>query len=259
MSTILILWFAGASAMAGLLNIVPRYLPRYGMAPDWTRARRPLVLVFTAIAFAVTVIFAADVNAQGGAYATGVLMSSAAVAVTLSAWRRRERGLTLAFLLISLVFAYTTVVNIIERPDGVKIASFFIALIVFTSVLSRVWRTTELRSERVELDAAAEKFVAEAARGTIRLIANERDRGDVAEYEQKGAAKREDHLLPAGDPVLFLEVSVCDPSAFAEVVKVKGAEIGGHRVLRAESSSVPNSIAALLLDLRDRTGQIPHV
>ena len=117
-STILILWFAGASAMAGLLNIVPRYLPRYGMAPEWTRAARPLVLVFTAIAFLVTIVFKADVNAQGGAYATGVLvlMTSAAVAVTISARKRGARRSMTFYGLIAAVFGYTTVANVIERP-----------------------------------------------------------------------------------------------------------------------------------------------
>src|SRR5262245_2313985 len=142
LSTICILWFAGASAMAGLLNIVPRYLPRYGMAPEWARAVRPLVLVFAAVAFTITLIFRADVDAQGGAYATGVLVliSSASIAVTLSALRRRNRPAVVAFGAITLVLAYTTVANVIERPDGVKIASFFIVAIVVTSLLSRVSR-----------------------------------------------------------------------------------------------------------------------
>jgi hypothetical protein len=258
LSTILILWFAGASAMAGLLNIVPRYLPRYGMAPDWANATRPLVFVFTAIAFAVTVIFEADVDAQGGAYATGVLvlMASAAIAVTISVWRKG--AIRWVFVMISLVFAYTTVVNVIERPEGIKIASFFIASILFSSLISRVYRTTELRVEKFELDETAEKFIEEAGRGTIRIIANQLDRGDASEYLFKEKEQREDHHIPSPEPVLFLEVKVCDESEFAEVLKVRGVNVDGYRVLRAESSTVPNAIAALLLYIRDKTGKIPH-
>ncbi|MDQ3684324.1 MAG: amino acid transporter, partial [Acidobacteriota bacterium] len=172
-STISILWFAGSSAMAGLLNIVPRYLPRYGMAPAWAKATRPLVLVFTLICFLVTMLFRADVDAQGGAYATGVLalMTSAAIAVTLSV-KRKGSNWWWAFLLISLVFVYTTIINIIEQPEGLKIASFFILAIVIASFISRLWRTTELRVEDVQLDEAAQRFIDEAGRGTIRIVAN---------------------------------------------------------------------------------------
>jgi hypothetical protein len=260
-STILILWFAGASAMAGLLNIVPRYLPRYGMAPDWTRAMRPLVIVFTIIAFAITFIFKADVNAQGGAYATGVLvlMSSAAIAVAVSAFRRHQKAWGPAAALIALVFAYTTVVNVIERPDGIKIAGFFIALIVLISLLSRLARTTELRVERVEIDETAQRFLTEAAgQGTLRLITNAPAESDAEEYRREIVENRADHNLSVTDPILFLEVEVGDASEFANVMKVEGRDIGGYRVLHAEGPAVPNCIAAFLLHLRDQTGKIPH-
>jgi len=259
LSTIFILWFAGASAMAGLLNIVPRYLPRFGMAPDWARATRPLVLVFTIIAIAVTVIFKADVDAQGGAYATGVLvlMSSAAIAVTLAMYRRRRHWHS--FFAISLVFAYTTIQNIHERPEGIKIASFFILTIVLTSLISRVWRSTELRVERVELDDAARDFVRIAARGTVRIIANRRDQGDAREYETKEYEKRTDNHIPSGEPVLFFEVTPGDASDFSGILKISGERVGEFRVLRAVSPAVPNAIAAFLLNLRDETGKLPHV
>lgn len=259
LSTILILWFAGASAMAGLLNIVPRYLPRYGMAPNWATATRPLVFVFTAIAFAVTAIFDADVDAQGGAYATGVLvlMSSAAIAVTLSVWPKGN--VRWAFLLIALVFGYTTVVNIYERPEGIKIASFFIGTIIVTSLISRVYRTTELRVERIHLDETARSFIRDASIGDIRIVANRCDRGDAAEYRFKEQEKREDNHIPEDDPVLFLEIQPGDASEFADEMEIKGYDVGGYRVLRTESPAVPNAIAAFLLHLRDQTGKIPHV
>src|SRR5215204_5038793 len=255
-STILILWFAGASAMAGLLNIVPRY----GMAPEWARATRPLTMVFTAICFTVTIIFQADVDAQGGAYATGVLvlMSSAAVAVTLSATKRKSNW-KWAFGTIALVFAYTTVTNIIERPDGIKIAAFFIFSIIAASFISRSLRSTEIRIDKIEFDDKAHEILDELEDGEIRIVTNRREKGDLTEYRFKEHEKRIDNHIPSTDPIIFYEIDTGDASEFKGKIKIRGIDVEGYRILRTEAPAVPNAIAALLMHLRDTTGKIPHV
>ncbi|GAA4051784.1 amino acid transporter [Nonomuraea soli] len=259
LSTIAILWFAGASALAGLLNIVPRYLPRYGMAPDWTRAARPMVLVFTVIAFVITLVFGAEVEAQGGAYATGVLalILSAAVAVTLSAWTRRMIKAALFFGAVSLIFAYATVANIIERPDGLVIALLFVLAIVVISLVSRATRSTELRVTRISLDETARRFINEA--GEIYLVANEPHSRDAKEYVDKAREAWELHRLRTKEGLLFLEVTVPDASEFAGELRVTGEERHGFRILTMQSTTVANAVAALLLHLRDLTGKTPHV
>ncbi|MEW2495082.1 amino acid transporter [Streptomyces nodosus] len=261
-STIAILWFAGASAMAGLLNLMPRYLPRYGMAPHWARAVRPMVIVFILIAFLVTWIFDASVDAQGGAYATGVLVliSSAAIAVTIASRRARQRRWTVAFAVISAVFLYTTVVNVIERPDGVKIGACFITGIILVSLLSRLARAFELRVTSVTVDGMAERFVRDIASRRIRFIANEPHARDAAQYRAKVEQIRADHDLPPQEDFVFVEVTVGDPSEFETGMTVRGEVVHDrYRVLTLESSSIPNALAALLLHVRDTTGRIPHI
>lgn len=261
LSTISILWFAGASAMAGLLNVVPRYLPRYGMAPDWSRRIRPLVLVYTAIAFVITIFFNADVDAQGGAYATGVLvlMSSAAFAVTLVAYHQRSRQGVLAFGIITLLFFYTTILNIVERPEGMQIAACFIGFIILISLISRVYRSTELRVDQIEMDETADRFIEEAKhQEVIRLVAKRSHIGGESEYDLKAKEVREDHHISATAPLLFLEIQIADASDFVETVRVQGVQVGQHRILRAQGAAAPNAIAAILLNIRDRTGRLPH-
>ncbi len=255
LSSILILWFAGASAMAGLLNLVPRYLPRYGMAPEWARAMRPLVVFLTAVALAVTIIFKANVDAQGGAYATGVLVliTSAALAVTLKFWKKPIRRLMFAG--ITLIFSYTTVVNVYERPDGLHIATFFIGAILLTSLISRAMRSTELRVQEVELDATCLEFIDESPSDQIRIVAHRPGTG----YDQKEIEACETHNL-SPENLIFLEVNLGDASEFnSESLKVASERIGKYRVMRCTSPAIPNAIAAILLHIRDKSGKHPHV
>ena len=262
-STIAILWFAGASAMAGLLNLVPRYLPRYGMAPNWARAVRPLVIVFTAIAFLITVVFQANVDAQGGAYATGVLVliTSASVAVTISTFRKRQLRRAWAFTVVGVVFVYTTVVNIIERPEGIRIAALFILGILVISIVSRVQRSLQLRATSVVLDPTALEWVRSDAddQGFIRIIANEPDDGSAEEYRKKNKDERHYSHIPQRSLTIFLEVHHSDSSDFEEDLVVQGVVKHGYRVLEVASGNVPNTIAAVLLRIRDDTGVVPEI
>lgn len=260
-STILILWFAGASAMTGLLNLVPRYLPRYGMAPEWARATRPLVMFLTVVSFVVTIWFKADVDAQGGAYATGVLvlMMSAAFACLITVW---NKGLfkRIAFSLIAAVFVYTTVLNCAERPEGLQIAALFVFLISSASLVSRAMRSTELRVQRVLLDPQAREFIDAAKNsfeGQIRILAHRPGGTDYATKE-KEARKIHSIQQPEGD-FIFLEVALKDASEFIEdCLEVKGEIIDGFPVLKCSSPAIPNAIAAIMLHLRNYTDTTPH-
>lgn len=255
--TVLILFFAGASATAGLLNLIPRYLPRFGMAPEWAVCRRPLVLVLLVTTLLVTTLFDASVEAQGGAYATGVLvlMSSAGAGAAVILWRSPWRYPMLA---VCLAFAYTTVVNIIERPEGIRIASGFILAITLLSLISRALRSTELRIQHVFLDETARRFIAADSDQVIHVAAHRPSERTVEEYDRKAGAIRREHNLPARTRLVFLEIDLQDASRFGAPLHVHGERVGNHMILHAESPAIPNAIAAILLHLHRITGHLPH-
>ena len=258
MSTILILAFAGASAMAGLLNLIPRYMPRFGMAPEWARAARPLVLVFMGVAFFVTIVFHANVDAQGGAYATGVLVliTSAACAVTLSVWNTRARW---PFLLVTLIFVYTTLMNIWERPEGLKISCFFIASILLVSFVSRATRSTELRITGVELSLEAADILHSVGDQPLHFVPRRPKPRTAEDFQRIDKLLRTKHGLQAHEKIVFLEIERTDASEFSERLSVQGARLNNHCILYARSPIVANSIAALLIHVEDMTGRVPHI
>jgi len=256
-STILILWFAGASAMAGLLNLLPRYLPRYGMAPDWVAYQRPLVLVLLVIDILVTLAFRASVTAQGGAYATGVLvlMLSAAFAVTVSFWREASQHkpqkflLSFYFFLVTVVFVYTTIDNVIERPDGAIIASIFIFLLLVTSALSRIIRSTEMRISEVTFADAESTAIWQSIQGKkVNLIPV---RMDSAEHRKFVSRKVREHYKVNG-PLAYLFVTLMDNrSDFRFGLTLRVSREGEDFVIEATGAvALANSVAYIseLLD-----------
>lgn len=255
-STILILWFAGASAMAGLLNMVPRYLPRYGMAPEWAAAYRPLILAFLVINLIVTFVFRADVTAQGGAYATGVLvlMTSACVGSIVHLYRDRSRSIgkwpALAYLgLIALVFIYTTAANIWERPDGVKIASCFIVGTLMIAGISRYKRAYEIRFDGFRFHEPSDEmlWLDMVESGIPFLVPHRPSHRSLAE---KAREIREHHRIPQDTEIVFVEVERGDTSEFLNSPRLAIRQEQDFLVIEVrEATSVSHTIAVIAREL----------
>jgi len=263
-STVVILWFAGASAMAGLLNLVPQYLPRYGMAPEWARATRPLVLLFTVINLVVTLVFKANVDAQSAAYATGVLVliTSACVASVIDLWQRREgswyRRMSWPFLFITLVFVYTTVANVYEKPDGIKIAAFFILAILVTSFWSRWARSGELRFAGFKLPDAETRLMWDTIRHlelTV-LVPHRPGRRSLANKE---AQIRREHRIPRDLMIVFIEVELADASEFVNEPVMRISQEEGRYVMKITgAASIAHTLAAVALEMA-KVGRPPEI
>jgi hypothetical protein len=243
-STILILWFAGASAMAGLINLIPRYMPRFGMAPRWVSYRRPLVLALFGIAVVVTLVFSADVEAQAGAYATGVLvlMLSAGIAVALALWREHRAAAAAYFAVATAVFAFALVDNIIERPDGVIIASIFIVGILVVSAISRYRRSTELRaSEVIFADEETARLWPLIAGKKVQLAPLRRNTPGA---RRRKAAEIRKNYSHAG-ALAFIHVQLLDNrSEFIAPLKIRVIEEDGDFVIDVSGAiAIANTIA----------------
>jgi hypothetical protein len=263
-STIAILWFAGASAMSGLLNLVPQYLPGYGMAPEWARAIRPLVVLFTLVNLLVTWVFDADVKAQAGAYATGVmvLISSACLATVFDITKKRT-GLWITrvpwhYVLIAGVFVYMTTDIIVAKPDGIKIAGAFIIAVVLSSMTSRILRSTELRLVRLEFVDDYSKFLWDTLRH-LEFPVLVPHRPGRRSLELKEEDIRREHRLDADVPIVFVEAELGDTSQFMHTPLVSILQEQGRFIIRVtRSASIAHVIATLALEL-SKVGKPPEV
>ncbi|MEK6262181.1 MAG: amino acid transporter [Planctomycetota bacterium] len=264
-STVLILWFAGASAMSGLLNLVPRYLPRYGMAPEWATNFRAMVVLFTFINLAVTLVFRANVEAQGGAYATGVMMliSSASVATIVDQYRKRSgskfRRISWPYVFIAAVFVYVTVMIVIEKPEGMAIASCFIVAVMISSLTSRLMRSTELRFVSFQFINHESHFLWDSLRHLEFPVLVPHRAGGTRSLAEKEELIRQMHHLDAAVPIVFIEASVGDASDFYHSPEMEITNEEGRFIIRVTKCvSIAHVLASIALEL-SKSGSPPEL
>jgi len=211
------------------------------------------VLVLFLICVIVTRIFKASVEAQGGAYTTGVLalMLSAAVAVALALRQPAvephiggapSTPMSWYFWLVSAVFAFAFVDNVIGRSDGIYIASAFILCVLVSSAISRYQRATELRVAAFTFADEASSALWQQIRGKkVNLVPLQ-----TSTPEQCVRKAEEIHTYyHVKGPLAFMHVSLLDNrSEFMAPLSVRVFREGDNSVIEVSGAiAIANTIA----------------
>ena len=148
-----------------------------------------------------------------------------------------------------MVFVYTTVAVMIEKPEGMKIASFFIVAILASSFISRLLRSTELRLSHFVFANAESQMIWESLKylEIPVLVPHRPGRRDLIDKE--GDIRRV-HRLEPSTPIVYLEAIPGDASEFLHTPRMEVFSQEERFILRAtKCHSVSHVIAAVGLEL----------
>jgi hypothetical protein len=160
----------------------------------------------------------------------------------LALWRERARIYSLYCWGIVAVFAFTLYENVLERPDGIVIASLFIASVLLIGALSRSVRSTELRVARMSFADRESAELWRRIRGKKVNLAAVRSL-DPATRRRKSREIEKHYKLDC--PVAFLNVELLDNrSEFLADLLVRIREEDGHYLIKVtRATAIANTIA----------------
>jgi hypothetical protein len=277
-----ILCLAGVSVTMGLQNLVPHYLHRLGMDGHWAGKSGIIMHVLNVIIIAITVVFHASVSLQQLAYSTSVLvlLTAASLAAAKSLRSRllplppgEGRGesvlirphffirfiFVLIFATAGAFFLLMTGLTVVRNYSGLVIALLFVLAIVVSSFVSRWIRCTELRFEGFEIaeELTRQRWNELRHSGAKILVPH---RPGLVSLGEKCSALQRDYRLDPMTPILFVEVTMGDPSNFYQKPLMKIQRDGQHEVIRLDRCvSVAHVLAALCLELNNENSPRPEI
>ncbi len=266
-AAVVILALAGLSVAMTLSQWIPPYLHRLGMEFNWSVRLGLMAYLFIAVKFAVVVYYGADLEAQRAAYLTAVLavFAFAAVIAAVDVWQRRKQRswhrllrMPVVFLLAGLVFAVSGLSIAIDRPAALVMTGAFIVVVLGVSIVTRVWRSTELRFGGFTFaDADSKTEWEKLCASDFPILVPIRGNGHT--LAEKELQIRTLHRVPATMPIMFLQAMVTDASDFSQSPVMRVTRENGRVLIHiAGCVAIPHALAAAALQI-SAAGAVPEV